>query len=62
MQNEFCKKLDCKRYSKPLTLKPGYEDDIIIYCPVCLSMKDKDEHNLTLEFLRKEMENETRQY
>lgn len=52
MRNEICKKLDCNRYSKPLVLMPGYEDDIIIYCPKCLSMKDKDEHDLTLEFLR----------
>ena len=65
MKNEFCRTMNCKRYSKHLILMPGYEDDIIIYCPLCLSMKDEDEHDLTLEFLRREserMQSETRKH
>lgn len=58
---ELCRNTNCKRYNKPLILMPGYDDDIIIYCPMCLSMKDKDEHNLTLVELRK-VENETRKH
>lgn len=56
MQNILCNKIGCQRFGKPLLLAPSYERDILIFCPSCKSSKDKDEHALTLEFLRREKE------